>query len=400
MLAVRTEHTRLYLRPETIVTIEEKNPAALEEGKVEEEVPVLEFSASGVPAGGGSATVLYLTKGMTWAPSYRVRLGADKAFTLEQQALLINEREDLESVPVELITGYPAIAYVNTTSPLAPRTTLQQFFREVAEQARTRMGDRNDPAAITNQAVFYAGGGGGGFGGEGESPATPPDALTAGDADVHYLPLGDVTLREGEVLSMPLGEGEGTYKNVLLWTEQSHRDRQGEWPRFGSDADPRLYYPGLWDAVVMTNPLDRPLTTAPCSFELDGRFLGETVLYWTAAGKETTLPLTKALGLPVTVREEYVETRSIALPNAPGAFQQGPQVYRVTMTLTNSRPEAQEVSIQYRLMGAVVKLEEGSEAEAHVVRPQYRNDEYLVSGTMRVEADSDGMFAFTYERWE
>ena len=60
--------------------------------------PVLLVTASGMGAEPATVAVTYLSKGMAWAPSYRVDISDASLLELEQKAVIKNELEDLEDV--------------------------------------------------------------------------------------------------------------------------------------------------------------------------------------------------------------------------------------------------------------------------------------------------------------
>lgn len=402
-VVIRGERGRLFVRPSAIWAVRESDTDDFESTR-EMDQQVLEFEASGVPDGGAAVSFLYLTRGLTWAPSYRLQLSEEKGYSLEQQTLLLNDLEDFEDARVEVITGYPSIAYMNTSSPLSPGVSVVRFLQELSGSQSGATGGINN--AASNQAVvfnFDAGGfgGGGGRGGGGGSTSVPPNALTAGDADLHYHALGERSMKRFETVSESLGKKNGKYRERLLWTVVNEREvaRLGGPGSFGSgnssravDDSPRLNYPGLWDAVVFENPFDRPLTTAPCMMEMEGRFLGQTLLYWTAPEKEVTLPLTKALGVPADVREEQV--RAWRHPETGRNLQE----IRVTFTLNNPRASAQEVSLHYYVRGSRINVPDTHDADARILSPESWNDLYLLTATLDVDAESETQLEFTYER--
>src|SRR6185369_3185177 len=76
-----------------------------EEVAVKHKKPVLIFTTDKAAA----ITVSYLTKGMAWAPSYRVDITDAKNLTIEQDATVKNELMDIESTELQLISGFPSV---------------------------------------------------------------------------------------------------------------------------------------------------------------------------------------------------------------------------------------------------------------------------------------------------
>ncbi|MFH0938622.1 MAG: hypothetical protein V1899_05000 [Planctomycetota bacterium] len=139
-----------------------------------------------VPENAKAATVLltYLTKGIAWAPSYRVDITDPKELNITQTAVIKNELCDLEGADIQLITGFPNIQFANVVSPLSPRTTWATFF----QQLNTRFADghtsmlnsvarqQREPVSNNNNMDISA-------------------ASTGEGVDIHYQPVGKRTWR-------------------------------------------------------------------------------------------------------------------------------------------------------------------------------------------------------------
>src|SRR5262245_23551716 len=69
------------------------------EGKVKRQVPRLLLTVGDAAKWDGKVFVHYLTRGLSWAPSYRVDITDPKTLALEQQAVVKNELADLGQSP-------------------------------------------------------------------------------------------------------------------------------------------------------------------------------------------------------------------------------------------------------------------------------------------------------------
>ncbi len=56
--------------------------------------------------------VNYLTRGLSWAPSYRVDITDPKTLAVEQYAVVKNELADLDGTEIMLISGFPSLCCV------------------------------------------------------------------------------------------------------------------------------------------------------------------------------------------------------------------------------------------------------------------------------------------------
>src|SRR5205823_5191803 len=77
--------------------------------------------------------VRYLTRGLSWAPSYRIDITDPKTLTLEQHAIIRNELVNLEGADIRLISGFPSVQFAHVLSPLAPRMTWASFFQQLGQ---------------------------------------------------------------------------------------------------------------------------------------------------------------------------------------------------------------------------------------------------------------------------
>jgi hypothetical protein len=104
-LTVKTDAGLVSLRESSIASI---STDAFNQS-VDAERPVLVFDVKAALS--APLDYMYLTKGVSWAPAYRLRLDDASAMTLSLSACVRNELEDLKDVDVNLISGYPHIAF-------------------------------------------------------------------------------------------------------------------------------------------------------------------------------------------------------------------------------------------------------------------------------------------------
>ena len=102
----------------------------------------LEFGPK-VPEGETQLTWSYFSPGIRWIPTYRIGIGrGDKAQVL-MQAEILNELEDIESIPVDLVVGVPNFRFKDVISPMsleaALRNTLQQAAPQLMSQSMSNV---------------------------------------------------------------------------------------------------------------------------------------------------------------------------------------------------------------------------------------------------------------------
>lgn len=290
-------------------------------------------------------TVRYLTRGLSWAASYRIDITDPKALALEQHAVVRNELADLDGADVRLISGYPSVPFAHVRSPLSPGASWAEFFRELGNGVG-REPDATSNVIALNQSL-------GNFRGVAIDP--PLGATPAGEGvDLHYQPVGKRTLAEGESVALTVARGKADYERVVEWLVPDTRDE------FGRHAGrPRGEEDAAWDALKFKNPLPYPMTTGPAAVTSGGRFNGQQTSHWVNAGEETVLRVNKAL----SVRTRAVEHEQ---PNKVGGGREvvwvgGREFRRSTvegeLALGNHRKESIRVVVRRHFSGDLVQAE-------------------------------------------
>ena len=213
-------------------------------------------------------TITYLTKGVAWAPAYRINLLDDKKLRLTLSTVLRNEFMPFRDAEVQLITGFPNLEFSERPSLINPGMTLASFFQQLG-------GGLPAPAApsvmVQSRAPSPPGAG---------LPAdinpnfTPPALDGEGANDIHFHDIGRVTMEKNQSLYFQLDQMETVYQRFVDWNIPARRDDNGRL----TNSETRE----LWDAIRFTNPFNMPLTTAPPrplktrKSSASPRFIGQT----------------------------------------------------------------------------------------------------------------------------
>jgi hypothetical protein len=249
--------------------------------------PVMIVEADHVPSGGGIVNIFYLTKGMAWAPSYRIDLLDDQQLAIDQKAVIRNELTHLDDVEVELISGFPNVEFSHVVSPFAHTASLASFFDRLAVNLQSGLGRS---AVMTQQAVMY------------NRPAPdawfepPMDELgTSTGVDLHFRSIGRHSLAPGDSLLLPLQRDRASYERIVEWIVPDTRDAYGrQISRHVREADPERYRDAAWDAIRFDNPFDDPMTTAPAMIVDHGRFQGQRLSPWVTKSRASVRSSTSA----------------------------------------------------------------------------------------------------------
>ena len=156
-LVVQTAKGRSYIETSEIAYVESEGM----EEKIMLRMPRLLLTVSETDKADSKVFVNYLTRGLSWAPSYRVDITDPKTLAVEQYAVVKNELADLDGTETMLISGFPSVQFAHVTSPLASRTSLAQFFQELNERgssgadvvSQQRVATSNSPSMLALSMV-------------------------------------------------------------------------------------------------------------------------------------------------------------------------------------------------------------------------------------------------------
>jgi hypothetical protein len=318
-------------------------------------------------AGGQKFTESHLAKGITWAPSYIVDISdADKAM-LAAKAVVINEACDLDTVTLQLVTGFPHLQFADVVSPLALKENLAQFL-----QALTRgQSQRGRPDVMSNvmtQSVSYRGSGVEGF-------AMPEyGTAEAGKVaeDLFFYPVENVQLKKGTVGYYPLFTESVSYKHIYQWNIPDYVNEQERYVYDQRREQQREPEEEVWHCLRLQNSTKVPWTTAPAETVKEGLILGQDTLNYTPIKGETTLKITQAVSVKAEQTELEIDRKREALRMYGDYFDlitvQG------KLSVTNFQEKAITLEIVKTLSGEV----KSSEPEAQI--------ESLAKGLLRMNA--------------
>lgn len=339
---IKTEDGRIVsLQPNRIERVEF---AELPEIRRERPVLLLESAAA------GEVHVEYLTKGMSWAPSYRIDLSDEETLTIAQKTVIRNELADLREVEIRLISGFPSVKFGGVDSPISARQTWTNFFQQLANAA-SNSGVNQFSNVVSQQMVVSNQIGHGGAGGAALGPADEGESV-----DLHYQNVGRHSLAPGESLALDVADAKAEYERVVEWNIPDTRAPNGRYiDEYHRQQDPEKYEDSAWDAVVFKNPFDFPMTTAPAMLVHDGKFQGQQTSTWTNPGSETSVRITKALSVATRSTEHEIPDSRQNLRIA------GNDYYKVQVqgeiTMKNHRGRPATVVIKRQFSGEILETD-------------------------------------------
>ncbi len=341
-LVLETENGRSYIDQAEIAAID----TVADNGKIKRTLPRLLLTLGDTDKAETKVTISYLTRGLGWAPSYRIDVSDPKTLTLEQQAIVKNELADLDGAEVKLISGFPSVQFANVPSPLSPRVSWAAFFEQL-NQRGWRSANVMDNSVVAQQGFS-----------RNETPfnlglgATP-----AGEGvDLHYQSIGKRTLADGDSLSLSVAKGKAAYERIVEWLVPDTRNEYGQHTGRGEDDDDVA-----WDALKFKNPLSFPMTTGPAMVVADGKFNGQRTSFWVNTGEETVLRVDKALSVR-TRSTEHEEVKNVG--DGRDFVLVGGRQYRKAMVegelaVSNHRAETIQMVIRRRFSGELIEADGG-----------------------------------------
>lgn len=284
----------------------------------------------------------YLTKGLSWAPSYRVSLRDDNTLTVEQKAVIKNELEDLKETDLHLISGFPNIPTQNVVTPFSPEQTWDTFFQQLSQEPQRGNHILRQQAFTMNMP-------------QPGNRSIDFERLSEGEGpDLYYQPAGKRSLSEGDSMLLPIASADADYSRIVEWTIPDTRLANGRRvPEHTRSNNSEKYQDSVWDAIQFRNPFDFPMTTAPAVIVSGKKFLGENTSYWTDPGERNTLQITKALSVRTLHTEQEIADSREIIKIA------GDDHYRTSvegkLLMVNRRKKAVNIRIRRRFSGDLEK---------------------------------------------
>ncbi|MBC8112742.1 MAG: hypothetical protein H7062_00025, partial [Candidatus Saccharimonas sp.] len=239
-------------------------------------------------------SLMYFRPGLRWIPTYRVSLLPDeqnKMANLAMQAEFLNEAEDLDNVPVDIVVGVPNFRFRDTPSPLVLEATMRNVLQQAAPQ-------------LMGQQMMLSNSGFGLRSGErrgqtdgqadGEDQLVLPAELgAAGAQDLFVYSLPKLKLRRGQRAAMPILTADVPYRDLYTWAvHDTRRDTEAVSAGQGVKSPLQLSENRVWHQLVLSNTTRVPWTTGAAMILQGTQPLGQDLLTYTSPGSEVRLPVT------------------------------------------------------------------------------------------------------------
>lgn len=331
----------------------------------------------GESAGPVAVTLMYFTPGLRWIPTYRLGLpeSGDSA-GLALQGEILNELEDIENAPVDLVVGVPNFRFKDVISPLSLERTLRDTLAVAAPGIMGRANAMSN-AMFSQRAGEWR---------QRDEAAGQPDGSAelgmTGEQDMFVYSVPSLTLGKGDRATLPLWNQQVKHTHLYTFDVDVLRDPQQQQTYYGGrrntnkpwqpptdrDAPVDLSVNEVWHQIELANASQSPWTTG-AALVMGGKKaipIAQELLTYTSIGAKTLLPLTVAVDIRGKFDEEEVSRRDVEFGGTSY------KLIRVkgTATLTSSRAEVSEVRIRVENGGRALEASDRGQIAVRPHRPE------------------------------
>ncbi len=303
--------------------------------------PVLQVEIlEGAPETAIPCRISYLAKGLGWAPSYRVELTSDDRLKLTQNVAIKNELTDFEGAGVSLISGFPLVRFSHVEDPMALGASWSEFFAQLS------LGKVPDNGGVYSQTMSISNSA------RDQNESLLPSPEPGSKGQVHYHPVPDLDMEEGESLYFTASTREAKFDRSIRWIIRDGEDRDRR-SRNSVAADPGVNEP--WNYITFKNPFAFPMTTAPAAIFQGSQFLAQSQSNWVGAGARTHLPISKASGMTKSYREiRKLKSKEVFEVNGRTGYE---WKTNGTFQVTNNQAGPIDLTIQREYAGDLVQAD-------------------------------------------
>jgi hypothetical protein len=351
-------------------------------------------------AAGKKLTVSYLSRGITWAPSYIVDITEGDKALLSAKAEVINEVCDLNNVTIQLVTGFPNLLFADVVSPLALKENLEQFLYSLTEgqteeqRQQRRLGVRGNvmyqSAGMRRAEIMTALSG----------PVMPQyGSAEMGKVaeDLFVYPVEKMNLAKGQVGYLPLFTESVPCEHIYRWeipdyiNEKERYRYEYERPE-RQEPEPEQE---VWHCLRMTNTTKVPWTTAPAEIVSAGLILGQDILNYTPIQGKQLLRITKAVSIKAEQSEIETARKRDALQLYGGNFDL--VTIEGKLLVTDFQPKAVTIEITKTLSGEVKSSEPQAKIETMAKGLLQMNGIRKLTWVVELKSGEQKQLGYTYD---
>jgi len=297
-----------------------------------------------------TVNLLYFRPGVRWIPTYRIELADPKAekklAKVSLQAELLNEAEDLNDVPLDIVVGVPNFRFKDSPSPLV----LEGVLRNVLASANPMLSNGNNAFSNAMFSQQVAGGQPVRGGGEGGAINLPAELTGTGTQDLFIYSLPKLSLDKGERAAVSIFTADVPYRDLYTWgVEVQRHDIEAAPSGAGVRSPLTLSRNEVWHQIELTNTTNLPWTTGAALLVQGQQPLAQELLTYTPSKSGVRLPVTVSVETRGTFGEQETgrDLKALVWDNASYARIEK----EARLRLDNHKPTPIEVEVTLRLGG-------------------------------------------------
>ncbi len=251
----------------------------------------------------------YFGPGIRWIPTYRITLENDEQCHLMMQAVVLNEAEDLDDIPMDLVVGVPNFRFKQIISPMSLEATLRNPLQQIAPQLESQtLGN-----VVMTQRMGYMPESGPAIGGTPSTvPALPSELSGEGSQDLFLYKIPKISLFVGERAVIPLVSTKQSFQHLYTWEVHLSRSSVDLMPGSVSISPIKLTRNEIWHQIELTNQTEVPWTTGAALIMEKLLPVAQELLTYTPIGGIVRIPLSVA----IDIRGNYFEEELTREPKA------------------------------------------------------------------------------------
>ncbi len=303
--------------------------------------------------------IYYFSEGVRWIPTYRVAADKPDKADISLQGEILNEAEDISGAAIDLVVSVPNFRFKTTPSPLA----LEQVLRSSLSAAAPGLMGASSVASqsyamssFSNRASEHLQGGAGEGGG---IAALAPELGAGAQADMFVYSARTLSLKKGARATIPLWDSSVVLRNIYTLDMKIARDsRSGYAVERSSMAQPsrsplKLSENEVWHQFELANSGNVPWTTGAALIMRGNVPLGQELLTYTPLGGKTLLPVTVAINMCGSIKEEELARQQNAM--TWDGYQYALVRKKATITVSNFRTEKSVTRVTVAIGGKAEK---------------------------------------------
>ena len=338
--------------------------------------------------------LIYFSEGMRWIPTYRLESDLKESSEMTMQAEVLNETEDIEHAAVDFVVGVPNFRFKNVVSPLS----LERTMRTALAAAAPDLMSQSVSNVMINRSAE-------------ESASRGPNVMEAapelageGPKDLYVYGVKELSLRKGARAMVPLLKSSVPLQHVYTLDVNLKRGAREETPRSGGEMMASMGRPGsrdvspvriapyqVWHQLELTNTGKGPWTTG-AALVVSGQLpVSQDTLTYASPGGKTLLPLTVAVDMRASQKEEETARQANALRWSGNDYSLVKKQGEITVT-SNAKEKA-PVRVRVTFGG---KAETASD-DAKIAVDDYRPDDWGDSNPGAINNHSEITWEITLE---